>query len=312
MSIHEINKICKRLEVEKIELEATLYQAEATLEQEENKAPRCQLELNQVQQEIVHRISEKEEEFVLIKKNYSMAVENMQSALETEAKAKVEDLHMKKKLVGNIGDQEITLDYAHAEAFETQRSLRKYKNQIRDAQMKLEEEYSLKSVAQQPNVVAGRKSNAAKNTLEEARNLLEQADKSRRQVEQDLSDTNQQLADFDKMANKTRLSEEKAARDISRLAEELHTEQDLSAHLERNTKVADDQVKYLSARVDKAYTTGEEADEEHDFSTPPVTKLKASCKVCKTMLKTVNYECERRNQKKPGRKKRPGEVHQAY
>ena len=266
-----------------------------------------------------------------------MAVENMQSALETEAKAKVEDLHMKKKLVGNIGDQEITLDYAHAEAFETQRSLRKYKNQIRDAQMKLEEESSLKSAAQESLVVAERKSNAAKNALEEARSLLEQADRSRRQLEQDLSDTNEQLADatntnqalsaakrklenevnnmnadLDEMANEARLSEEKAARDISRLAEELHTEQDLSAHLERNTKVADDQVKYLSARVDKAYTTGEEADEEHDFSTPPVTKLKASCKVCKTMLKTVNYECERRNQKKPGRKKRPGEVHQAY
>merc|ERR1712012_793117 len=51
-------------------------------------------ELNQVQQEIVRRISEKEEEFVLIKKNYSKAVENMQSALETEAKAKAEALRM--------------------------------------------------------------------------------------------------------------------------------------------------------------------------------------------------------------------------
>merc|ERR1712079_620450 len=80
-SIHEINKICKRLEAEKMELEAALSEAEATLEQEENKVLRCQLELNQVQQEIVRRISEKEEEFVLVKKNYSKAIENMQSAL---------------------------------------------------------------------------------------------------------------------------------------------------------------------------------------------------------------------------------------
>merc|ERR1712227_127834 len=49
-SIHEINKICKRLEAEKMELEAALSEAEATLEQEENKVLRCQLELNQVQQ----------------------------------------------------------------------------------------------------------------------------------------------------------------------------------------------------------------------------------------------------------------------
>merc|ERR1719429_513703 len=97
-SIHEINKICKRLEAEKMELEAALSEAEATLEQEENKVLRCQLELNQVQQEIVRRVSEKEEEFVLIKKNYSKAIENMQSALETEAKAKAEALRMKKEV----------------------------------------------------------------------------------------------------------------------------------------------------------------------------------------------------------------------
>ena len=45
-SIHEINKICKILEAEKMELEAALSEAEATLEQEENKVLRIQLELN--------------------------------------------------------------------------------------------------------------------------------------------------------------------------------------------------------------------------------------------------------------------------
>merc|ERR1712079_168631 len=82
-SIHEINKICKRLEAEKMELEAALSEAEATLEQEENKVLRIQLEINQVQQETVRRLSEKDEEFMLIKKNFTKAVENMQAALET-------------------------------------------------------------------------------------------------------------------------------------------------------------------------------------------------------------------------------------
>merc|ERR1719225_1153091 len=86
--------------------------------QEENKVLRCQLELNQVQQEIVRRISEKEEEFVLVKKNYSKAIENMQSALETESKAKAEALRMKKKLEGDVGDLEIALDHANAGALE--------------------------------------------------------------------------------------------------------------------------------------------------------------------------------------------------
>merc|ERR1719230_1612361 len=60
-SIHEIDKICKRLEAEKMELEAALSEAEGALEQEENKVLRCQLELTQVRQEIERRIAEKEE-----------------------------------------------------------------------------------------------------------------------------------------------------------------------------------------------------------------------------------------------------------
>merc|ERR1719168_383261 len=62
-------------------------------------------------------------------------------------------------------------------------------------------------------------------------------------------------ADLDEMANEARLSEEKAGRamiDAARLAEELRAEQDLSAHLGRDKKVADAQVKDLSARVDEA------------------------------------------------------------
>jgi len=51
-SIHEIDKIRKRLEAEKLELQAALEEAEATLEQEENKVLRAQLELTQVRQEI--------------------------------------------------------------------------------------------------------------------------------------------------------------------------------------------------------------------------------------------------------------------
>merc|ERR1712020_461279 len=68
-SIHEIDKIRKRLEAEKLELQAALEEAEGALEQEENKVLRSQLELTQVRQEIERRISEKEEEFIAVKKN---------------------------------------------------------------------------------------------------------------------------------------------------------------------------------------------------------------------------------------------------
>merc|ERR1712128_207994 len=63
-SIHEIDKIRKRLEAEKLELEAALSEAEGALEQEENKVLRAALELTQVKQEVSHRIATKEEELL--------------------------------------------------------------------------------------------------------------------------------------------------------------------------------------------------------------------------------------------------------
>merc|ERR1719283_599651 len=78
-SIHEIDKIRKRLDAETMELTAAL-------------------ELTQVRQEIERRICEKEEEFQSTRKNFSKAVDNMQTALEVEAKGKAEALRMKKKL----------------------------------------------------------------------------------------------------------------------------------------------------------------------------------------------------------------------
>merc|ERR1712115_422329 len=89
-SIHEIDKIRKRLEAEKMELQSALEEAEATLEQEENKVLRASLELTQVRQEIEHRIAEKDEQFLGIKKNMTKGIEGMQSALEQEAKGKAE------------------------------------------------------------------------------------------------------------------------------------------------------------------------------------------------------------------------------
>merc|ERR1711872_554975 len=82
----------------KMELQSALEEAEATLEQEENKVLRCQLELNAVRQEIERRLAEKEEEFILVKKAQSKALDSMQVALETETKSKAEALRMKQEL----------------------------------------------------------------------------------------------------------------------------------------------------------------------------------------------------------------------
>merc|ERR1712061_945572 len=131
-SIHEIDKLCKRLEAEKMELEAALSEAEGALEQEENKVLRAQLELAQVRQEIERRIAEKEEEFASTKKNMTKAIESMQSAVETESKGKAEALRMKKKLETDVLDLDCNLEHANAANAETQRTIKNYQLSLRE------------------------------------------------------------------------------------------------------------------------------------------------------------------------------------
>merc|ERR1711950_44172 len=281
-SIHEIDKICKRLEAEKMELEAALSEAEGALEQEENKVLRCQLELTQVRQEIERRMAEKDEEFISTKKNMTKGIENMQSAVESESKAKAEALRMKKKLETDVLDLESNLERANASNADTQRTIKSYQLNLREAQAKLEDQQRAKEVAHDELINAERKANSNQNALEEARTLLEQADRSRRMVEQELADTNESLsdstctnqsiqgakmkleaematlqADCDEMASEASLSEEKAQRamiDAARLADELRAEQDMAQSLEREKKLLEAQVKDMQARVDEAQT----------------------------------------------------------
>merc|ERR1711990_1103487 len=122
-SIHEIDKIRKRLEAEKMELQAALEEAEGALEQEENKVLRSQLELTQVRQEIERRIAEKDEEFLSTKKNFTKGIDGMQTALEAEAKGKAEALRMKKKLEADVSELETALEHANAANAETQKAI---------------------------------------------------------------------------------------------------------------------------------------------------------------------------------------------
>merc|ERR1712212_873936 len=276
------DKIRKRLEAEKMELQAALEEAEGALEQEENKVLRAQLELTQVRQEIERRIAEKEEEFLTTHKNFQKAVDGMQAALETEAKGKAEALRMKKKLEADVVELDTALEHANAANAETQKAIKKYHAQIRDAQAKLEEEQRNKEIIRDNFLANERRANAAQNALEEARTLLEQADRARRMTEQELSDTNEQLSnltctnqaiaggkrkleaemqtlhgDLDEMASEAHLSDAKATKamvDAARLADELRMEQEVALGYERDRKLFECQVKDVQQRLDEAET----------------------------------------------------------
>merc|ERR1711936_1446247 len=94
-------------------LKAAQQEAEATLEMEENKVLRAQLELANVRQEIDRRVAEKEEEFNNTRKNHARAMESLGASIEAEQRAKGESLRIKKQLEGEINELEIGLDHAN-------------------------------------------------------------------------------------------------------------------------------------------------------------------------------------------------------
>merc|ERR1712241_572261 len=274
-SIHEIDKIRKRLEAEKLELQAALEEAEGALEQEENKVLRAQLELTQVRQEIERRMAEKDEEFMVVKKNMTKSLEGMSSALEQESKGKAAGLRMKKKLESDVGDLEMALEHSNANNLETGKAIKKYQGQIRDAAFKLENEQRAKEVARDSLVNAERKAHGMQNALE-------QADRNRRATEQDLSDANESLsdatvqnqaiaaakrkldtelqtlhADLDEMTAEARLCEDKASKamvDAARMADELRAEQEGAQGIEKNRRLGEAQLKDMAARLDETET----------------------------------------------------------
>merc|ERR1712066_239992 len=193
-----------------------------------------------------------------------------------------EGLRMKKKLESDVSELDTALEHANAANQDTQKTIKRYHQQIREAQSKLEEEQRNKEVVRDALLSNERRANAAQNALEEARTLLEQADRARRMTEQELSDTNEQLSDqtctnqaiagakrklesemqtlhgdLDEMVSEAALSDDKAKKamvDAARLADELRCEQELAQGFERDRKLLECQVKDMQSRLDEAET----------------------------------------------------------
>ena len=97
----------------------------ASLEHEEGKILRIQLELNQVKSEVDRKIAEKDEEIEQLKRNHIRVVETMQSTLDAEIRSRNDALRVKKKMEGDLNEMEIQLNHANRLAAE---SLRNYRN----------------------------------------------------------------------------------------------------------------------------------------------------------------------------------------
>eukprot|EP00064_Thunnus_orientalis_P013085 superscaffoldBa00002087_g13122 len=237
-SVHELQKARKKLEVEKEELQLALEEAEASLEVEEGKLVRVQLELAQVKADIDRRIHEKEEEFEVTRKNHARAVESLQASLEAEAKGRAEALRMKKKMEGDLNEMEIQLEHANRNNAELVKTLKKLQQQIKAS------ERARKQIEQELVDTAERFSEISmqNQSLTILKRKLE-ADLAR------LSSENEELITEFRSADERA---KKAVIDATRLCEELRQEQDRSSHLEKIKKNQEQNLRDLTLKLEEA------------------------------------------------------------
>ncbi|KAK0408652.1 hypothetical protein QR680_004074 [Steinernema hermaphroditum] len=279
-SVHELQKIVRRLEVEKEELQHALDEAEAALEAEESKVLRAQVEVSQIRAEIEKRIQEKEEEFENTRKNHQRALESMQATLEAETKGKQEALRIKKKLESDINELEIALDHANKANAEAQKNIKRYQEQVRELQVQVEEEQRTRDELREQYLNSEKRNALLQSEKEELMVRAEEAERARRAAEQDLielreivNDLNNQVstlsglkrklegelqalhAELDETLSELKNADElskRAQADAARLAEELRQEQEHSMHIDRMRKGLELQIKEMQVRLDEA------------------------------------------------------------
>ncbi|CAH1226637.1 MYH7 [Branchiostoma lanceolatum] len=279
-SVHELEKAKKRLDVEKEELQTALEEAEGALEVEEGKVLRVQLELSQLKADIDRRLSEKDEEFENTRKNHQRALDALQTTLDVEVKGRNEAVRNKKKLEADVNEVEAALENATKANNEARKTINKLQNQIQEVQTQIDDEQRAREEAREHLAMSERRSSMLQAELEELRNALDQAERARKMAESELMESSDRVgelsaqnsslagqkrkleseiqtlqAELDEIMAEHRQTEEKAKKaiaDATRIAEDLRTEQEHTAHIEKTRKNLEASIKDLQRRLDEA------------------------------------------------------------
>uniref|UniRef100_UPI00398EFFA2 myosin-16-like n=1 Tax=Pristiophorus japonicus TaxID=55135 RepID=UPI00398EFFA2 len=279
-SVHELQKLKKKLEIQKDELQLALEEAESLLETEEAKVIRVQLELAQVKADIERRIHEKEEEFEATRKNHQRALESLQASLEVESKGRAEALRLKKKMEADVNEMEIQLEHANKNNAELVKTLKKLQQQLKETQAQMDEDTRRHEELREQFNLSERRISLLQTELEEHRNTLESSERSRKLTEQELVEISERYNELnvqnstllvykrklegdlqlitnehEELIHEFRSADEKAKKamsDAARMAEELHQEQEHCMHLEKIKKNFEIQIKDLQVKLEES------------------------------------------------------------
>ncbi|XP_060930084.1 myosin-7B-like [Limanda limanda] len=278
-SIHELERIKKILDVEKSNIRAALEEAEGSLEHEESKTLRVQMELQQVRTELDRKIAEKEEEIDILRRGNQRSLDTMQASLEAEVRSRTEAVRLKKKMESDLNEMEVQLGHANRQAAESQRIIRHLQTQVKEHQVELEDKVHLTNQLKEQFLLLERRCSLMTAEEEELRLVLEQNDRVRKMAEHELlevvervnmlstqnsglmnhkkkmeADLSVLTGEVEEAIQEKRSSDEKAKKaitDAALMAEELKKEQDSSGMMDRMKKNMESTVKDLQVKLDE-------------------------------------------------------------
>ncbi|KAM4736836.1 myosin-7-like [Anableps anableps] len=279
-TIHELERMKKILDMEKTDIRAALEEAEGSLEHEEGKNVRFQMELQQIRNEIERKIAEKDEEIDTLRRNHQRSLDSMQAHLEAESRSRSEAVRLKKKMESDLNEMEVQLAHANRQAAESQRIIRHLQTQVKEQQVELEDKVQLANQLQEQVVLLERRCLLMTAEEAELRAILEQTDGARKMAENELLEASERgtllaaqnaallnqkrkletdlsllTGEVDEAMQESRSAGEKAKKaitDAALMAEELKKEQDSSSVLERMKKNMESTVKELRVKLGEA------------------------------------------------------------
>jgi myosin heavy subunit len=178
--VHEADKIRRKVEMEKEEIQVQLEEAETALEIEGGKLLKIQLELAQVKSNSDRKLQEKDEEVDVMRKNHQRQLESLQSMVDSAGKGSADMVKSRKKLEEQVADLEGHLENAGRVNCENQKTIKKLQGQIKDMGGAMDDESRGRDELRDAVGRAERKAGEMAALLEEAKIAADQAERGKK------------------------------------------------------------------------------------------------------------------------------------
>jgi len=240
----EIEKMRRQLGIENEELKSLLEETEGSLQQEEAKLVKMQLEYAQYKQTADAKIKLLDADSDTSRKNHQRQLESLQEVVNNEVHAKGELQKNRKILEATISDMESQVDSANRSCGEYSKTVKKLQAQIKEMQVMLDNEGRDRDECRDQTIKAERRANELAVQLDETRVAMEQLMRAKKKSDAEKDDHKDRVAELQSLYNNAATGKRKAEADFHRLQKEIED-------LENDAKAGDEKAAKADAEIAK-------------------------------------------------------------